>query len=164
MLSSFALWQPAGEGKRGNKQLYGYFTNHRTRVNSRARLSRGSTGEEERAEKGMASLTSTGQSHSSATNSRQWKGLRQPLKAWTAKVAVYWTEEVLVPSCPLPLPSSILPIKNDSNMFVNNMLCSWVSILLLRESSTSVMSVPHVLVQHRGTRAWWWPGEVPLQF
>lgn len=57
--------------------------------------------QEERAEEGMVSLTSTGLSHSSH-KLQAMESLGQSLKAWTAEVTIYWTEEVLVPSCHSP--------------------------------------------------------------
>lgn len=57
--------------------------------------------QEERAEEEMAPLTITGLSHSSH-KLQAMESLGQPLKAWTAEVTIYWTEEVLGPSCPSP--------------------------------------------------------------
>lgn len=54
----------------------------------------------------MAALTTTGQSHRSTTNSRTATETAGATSegAWTAKVVIYTTEEVLFHSFPSPSP------------------------------------------------------------
>lgn len=71
----------------GNKQLYGYFTSCRTRANSRARLSRGSTGGESRGRNDGITDQHGSEPQLPPTPGNGKAG--EPLKSWTVEVTIY---------------------------------------------------------------------------
>lgn len=144
---------------RGNKQLYGYFTSWRTRANSRARLSRGSTGGEGRGRNGITDQ------HRSEPQLPQTPGNGKPgavSEGLDSRSYHLLNRGSFSPFLPLSPAAHFLleMIAIGSN---NNMLCTRVFILLLSEISTPVMSVPHVLVQGAVTSVLRTPPHRPAQ-